>query len=489
MSELATQARQDTVLRLRGSEGFVAPARRIEDLPGPSTVPVLGNAHQLKAGAAHACLEQWAREFGPMYRFKAGPSTIVVFSDPGLIAEVLRHRPQAFTRGARLAAAIEEVGLKGLFTAEGDAWKRQRRMVMRALTPEAIRHFFPIIHTVTGRLRAHWAAAAREGRAVDVTRDLKRYAIDVTTWLSMGVDVDTLNHPDNPLQGDVEFMFETLGRRFLKAIPYWRWVKLPADRRADEAIARLGATVDDLIGKARERLRADPALAAKPSNILEALIVARDEPDSEFTDADVRGNVATMLFAGEDTTANAIAWLMMLLADSPAVAQRAIVQSDAVLAGAPLVPAFADLARLDYLEAAATESMRLRPVAPQNGATTRVPVDLAGLHLPAGSMLMMLNRPTAIDPVKFPDPMAFRPERWLGEGASHAEDTRRSIFPFGGGPRYCPGRYLAMVEIKMVIAMALGNFRVSIDPDAGPIDEHFTFTMGPQRLPLRFEAR
>ena len=62
------------------------------------------------------------------------------------------------------------------------------------------------------------------------------------------------------------------------------------------------------------------------------------------------------------------------------------------------------------------------------------------------------------------------------------------LFPFGGGPRYCPGRYLAMVEIKMVVAMAIGNFRIALDP-AVPIAEHFTFTMGPSSLPLRFTAR
>ena len=70
---------------------------------------------------------------------------------------------------------------------------------------------------------------------------------------------------------------------------------------------------DDLIGKARERMHADPTLRDKPTNILEALLVARDEPGSEFTDDDVRGNVATMLFAGEDTAANAMAWLLLMV--------------------------------------------------------------------------------------------------------------------------------------------------------------------------------
>jgi cytochrome P450 len=477
------------VLRLQGTDGFVAPAASVDELPGPRPLPVLGNAHRLKPGAAHSTLEQWAREYGPMYRFKVGSRSIVVLSDPVLMGEILRHRPDHFGRGARLARAIDEIGLAGVFSAEGDRWRRQRRLVMRALTPEAVRHFFPIIGTVTERLRARWLEAARAGRPADVLRDLKRYSIDVTTWLAMGVDVNTLVNEDNPLQSDVEFMFETIGRRFLKPIPYWRWIKLPADRRADEVVRRLGETVSDLIRRARERLDADPALRAKPSNILEALLVARDEPGSEFTDDDVRGNVATMLFAGEDTTANAMAWLLMLLARSPEHAGRVTAEADRVLGGEPVLGRFAELQRLEYLEAAATESMRLRPIAPQNGATALAEADLAGLRVSKGQLLIMLSRPSALDAHNFPDPDAYRPERWLGENAESADDTRRRIFPFGGGPRYCPGRYLAMVEIKMVASMAFAGFRVSLADDPDSIEEHFTFTMGPARLPMRFAER
>ena len=485
-------ARQAERLRLKAGDGFVAPASRVADLPGPRNLPVLGSAHRLKPGGAHATLEQWAREYGPMYMFKAGSRPIVVISDPVLTAEILRHRPAQFARGARLTAAINEVGLGGVFSAEGERWRRQRKLVMRALTPEAVRHFFPIIRTVTQRLHAHWLDAARAGRPADVLRDLKCYSIDVTTWLSMGVDVDTLNNPGNPLQSDVEFMFETLGRRFMKPIPYWRWIKLPADRRADEAIARLTDTVDELIATARKRLVADPALRARPSNILEALLVARDEPGSEFTDDDVRGNVATMLFAGEDTTANAMAWLLMLLARSPDDTKKIVAESAPLMGDDASFADFSRLASLDYLEAAAVESMRLKPIAPQLGATALVDCDLGGLQVERGQIIIMLNRPNALDEQAFADADQFRPERWIAEiasGGEGVEGTRRRIFPFGAGPRYCPGRYLAMVEIKMVTAMALNAFEVSLDAEPDSILEHFTFTMGPTRLDMRFRER
>ena len=477
------------VLRLAGADGFVAPARRIEDLPGPSGLPLLGNSHQLSQAGMHASLEQWARQYGPMFRFKFGSRSVVGISEPGLINELLRHRPKESSRSPRVTALINELGPQGLFTAEGDAWRRQRKLVMRALTPEAVGRFFPIITTVTQRLEARWRAAALAGRAINASRDLKRYSIDVTTWLAMGVDVDTLTHDDNPLQEDVEFFFSTVGRRLPRLFPYWRYLKMPIDRRTDAVMARLGATVAKLIADARANIAANPEIRAKPRNILEALIVARDEPGSEFTDDDVKGNVATMLFAGEDTTANAMAWLLYHLSIHPEAAERVTGEADAVLGGHPIPTLFGSLEKLEYIEAAAVESMRLKPIAPFQGQLAKVPMDLAGLRVDAGQLLFLMYRIVGTDEKHFSEPMRYLPERWLENGGERADDTRRKVFPFGGGPRYCPGRYLAMVELKMVTSMACHNFALALDVDASEIGEHFSFTLGPEILPIRLSVR
>ena len=480
------------VLSIAGADGFAAPAARIEQLPGPAGVPVLGNALQLKAGALHSVFEGWAAAYGPMYRFRLRSRQAIGISEPGLIAGILRHRPQAVARSPRVAELIGELGPTGLFTAEGERWRRQRKLVMRALTPEAVRHFFPVIVTVTERLLARWQRAAQEGRAVNVPRELKRYSIDVTTWLAMGVDVDTLNHDDNPLQDDVEFWFATIGRRLTSVFPYWRYLKLPIDRRTDRMVQRLSEAIHRFIADARARIEANPPLRRKPSNILEALIVARDEPGSEFTDDDVIGNVATMLFAGEDTTANAMAWLLYFLAVSPEAAERARGEADAVLGADGLLRDFDALDRLAYVEAAAVESMRLKPIAPVQGQLANVDMNLAGLHVPKGTLLFLLPRLAATDAAHFEAPAEFRPERWLdetGAAGNDAHEGRHKLFPFGGGPRHCPGRYLAMVEMRMVAAMAVRNFGLSIDLDPAAVHEQFTFTLGPSSLPIRFTAR
>ena len=483
------QAAPAAPVRIEGRAGFRAPAGRVAELPGPRPWPVVGNMPQLRRNGAHAVFESWAQRYGALFRLRFGPYRAVGITEPGLIDQLLRHRPVDVARSPRVSQIINETGFKGVFTAEGEAWRRQRRLVMRALTPETIRTFFPVIATVTTRLHARWRAAAAQGRRPDVLRDLKCYSIDVTTWLTMGLDIDTLDHDADGLQADVQTWFDTVGRRLPRPFRYWHWLRLPADRRSDAAIARLHATVDGLIAGARRALAEQPQLRQRPRNILQALVAARDEPGSEFSDDDVHGNVAVMLFAGEDTTANTMAWLLYHLATEAQACAAARDQVDALLGAGCAAAEFAQLEALTHIEAAALESMRLKPIAPVQGMQANVDLDLAGLFVPRGHLLFLLPRVCATDERNFAQAQCFRPGRWLETGAGDDGDDRRSMFPFGGGQRYCPGRFLAMVEIKMVTAMVLGSFELRLHEDAPPVGECFSFTMAPEPLPLAFGLR
>ncbi len=463
--------------------------RKMADLPAPKGLPLIGNVLQIDSMRFHQTLEGWAREFGPMYRFRGGPRELVVVSDPAIIATLLRDRPDAMRRTTRSARAFQELGTTGVFNAEGEEWRRQRKLVMRALTPEVIRNFFPTLAALTGRLLQRWERAVAEGRRVDVLRDLKAWTLDVTIALAMGQDIDTLEHPDNPLQSDIEQIFNRVARRLTTPFSYWHYFKLPVDRAADAASARIEAAVTGFVGQARQRLEANPALRAKPSNLLESFIVARDEPDSGFTDTNVIGNAVTMVFAGEDTTSNTIAWLMNFVACDPRVAGLIAAEADAALGASAVLGGFASLDKFAYLDAAVDEAMRIKPVAPFLGLETNRDVVIGDVLVPARTPVLILTRMAGMVAVDFPEPQAFRPERWTGEKRAAADDPARKLFPFGGGPRFCPGRYLALAEIKMAMSMTMKHFRLEPEPDAAPVEELFTFTMTPSALPVRLLPR
>ena len=108
--------------------------RPLTTLPGPRGWPLVGNLFQLTMPQLHTILEHWADTYGPFYTFRLGRKPVVVLAAPDLIQTVLRHRPETFRRLGAIAHVLEDVGANGLFAAEGTAWRRQRRVVMPAVS-------------------------------------------------------------------------------------------------------------------------------------------------------------------------------------------------------------------------------------------------------------------------------------------------------------------------------------------------------------------
>lgn len=463
-------------------------SRRIADLPGPRGWPLVGNLFQLRREVIHQGVERWARQYGALFRLRIGRQRLVVVSDHALINEVLRDRPQGWRRTQTLQRIGLEMGLKpGLFGSEGDAWRAQRRMVMSGLDPGRVRAYFPQLQRVTDRLQRRWRQAALEGRTLELQPELMRYTVDTVAGLAFGRDINTLETEGDVIQQHLDRIFPALFRRIMTTVPYWRWFKLPADRALDRSVAAIKRAIAEFVAEARQRLAADPARREQPPNLLEAMIVAAEEGRTGIGDEQVSSNVLTMLLAGEDTTANTLAWLLHLLHRNPEAMARARDEAQRVAGSAePLTPEH--LARLEYVEACLHETMRLKPVAPFMVIEALQDTRIADLQVPAGTMLWCALRHDALNAQHFAEPQAFRPERWLGEAAGHG---KRVAMPFGAGPRMCPGRYLALTEMKMLLAMLLSRFEIeSVSaPGGAEAAERMSFTMVPVGLGMRLRVR
>lgn len=476
--------------RTSGATAGTARLREIASLPGPRGTWLLGNLLQVKPARAHTILNEWADRHGPLYHVKLAGKPVLVVADDTLIHEVLRNRPEAFSRRRALRNVILEVGVNGVFIAEGADWRRQRKLAMFALNTQHLRAYFERLDAVTARLQRRWEAAARDGTVIDAQRDLMRYTVDVTSGLALGHDLNTLEQQGAVIQDHMELLFPGLLRRLFAPFPYWRWVRLPADRALDRAVAEVVKLVRGLVADCRARLAADADRRAHPANLLEAMIVAQDDEAHGFTDDEIIGNALTMLMAGEDTTANTLAWMMDLLIEHPDVQRRLQAEVDAVLGDAPRPADYAQADRLPYLDAVAHEAMRLKPVGPFLAFDANEEVDVGGVRVPKHSAVFVLTSHTAKQPGRFSDPLAFRPERWLeGRPADLAVHEPRAFMPFGAGPRFCPGRHLAMLEIRMVTAMLARHFDVLRAPGTGPAEEVFAFTMMPRHLYVTLRAR
>jgi cytochrome P450 len=469
--------------------GTAAPARALHTLPGPKGVPVFGNAFQIQPDRFHQQLDAWADQYGDTFRFSIASRKFIAIRNPEVIASVLRQRPAAFRKGNRLVQVTRDLGFAGVFSANDEAWRRQRPIVLAGLDPAHIRTFLPAIEAVTQRLRARWVRSAQAQAPVDLLSDLMRYTVDVTTALAFGRDLNTLETGDeHAIQKHLNHIFPALFRRNLAPVDLGRWL----DWKTRAHVKALRKEVDGFIAQARKQLADDPSLRDKPVNLIQALVAANEKGEATLSHEELSGNVLTLLLAGEDTTANTLAWMLWLLSVNPQALQRAQTEAVEVLGAGGVVSAIEQIGRLDYIEACANEAMRLKPVAPLNMVQAAEDVVVDGVLVPKGALVACMMRPGGLKEEHFSRPLDFDPGHWLGgDGAHSLSSSKRVVMPFGAGPRVCPGRYLALAEIKMVVAMLLANFdllEVST-ADGSPPQERLALTMAPVGLRMRLRPR
>lgn len=483
---------------IQPTSGSITSVRTMRDLPGPRGLPVLGNALQLDTQKLHLILEQWVERYGSIYRINLAGKPTVVIADPDLNNQILRARPDVYRRMGAIEVVFKEMGTHGLFSAEGEEWKQQRRLTMQALSSKHLRSFFPTMTRVVERLQRRWQAAAHSGIAVDVQKDLMRLTVDVTTNLTFGYDMNTLEQEGDLIQDHLERVFPMMAHRLNSPIAYWRIFKLPADRALDRSVAEINKTIYTFIEQARQRMIDNPQLRQQPTNFLEAMLALEGttiegEEVARFRNEEIVGNVFTMLQAGEDTTANTLSWMLYYMALHPEVQRHMQDEADVVLGDSQTLLNLQDAERLQYIEAVANEAMRLRPVVPIIALETKEDVQVADVQIPRGTTLMLLTRPGMRAEQNFAQAEEFHPERWLpapSQGCPfHGAHNRNVHIPFGNGPRICPGRSLALLEIKTAMAMICRNFDVIATPKSENVRELFAVVMMPKRLELRFALR
>lgn len=469
-----------------GRTARTAPKRKLEDLPGPKGLPLIGNLHQIDLSRFHLILEGWAAQYGSLFRIRIGSRRSIVVSDPILGEQILRARPETYARYTGAGPVFAEVGIDGVFSAQGEAWRTQRKLATAALAQRNVRGLYPKLQTVVGRLRQRWEGLADAGAVLDVADELKRFTVDIATLITFGYDVNTVERGDDVIQRKLEHVFPALDRRLFSPVPYWRLIRLPEDRRVDRAVKELQAWMGELVAAERERL-AQATTQEKPSTFLEAMLTARDDAGRPFPDDVIFGNLMTMLAAGEDTTANILTWAVHHLCDSPESVAALRQEADALLGGSDVPADLETASKLVTAGAVADEAMRLRPVAPAIGVVANEDVVIGDVLLSKGMGVIVLTRPAAVKAENFAHPEAFRPQRWLGKETGAHEPSVH--IPFGSGPRICPGRVHALLEMKMLLAMLYKTFDVERTGDANSVREKNAFVMTPVGVRVRLRRR
>jgi cytochrome P450 len=398
-------------------------------------------------------MRRWRDRFGDLVPLRFGPLRAFMAFGPIEVTEALATHAKDYRKSLGTRALAPVLG-KGLLTDEGDSWLRSRRLIAPAFHRERVTTYAPaILEAVEGQTR-DW----HDGAVVDMGAEMAALTLRIVARVLFDADVtpriDEVARLGTAVQDHYFDRFNSL--RFL--IP--AWLPTPGNRRLERNAKRLDSIVTELI---EERDRHDDGR----EDLLSMLLRARADDGRAFTDRDVRDHVMTLLLAGHETTALALTWAWLLLGRDPAARDALERELATVLAGRPPTPE--DVPNLPYTEAVLDETLRLWPPAYATGREALRETSIDGERIGKRRVVFVSMATTHRDPRFFPDPDAFRPERWL-DGLERRL-PRGAFFPFGLGPRMCVGASFAMLEATLVLAALAQRWRFEPtvdDPGARP---------------------
>jgi cytochrome P450 len=401
--------------------------RAFDDYP----LPVLLDAH---------------RRHGPVFTIRLLHAPIVFMLGPEANHYMtVSHAHNFRWRDGSMGDLIPLLG-DGLLTTDGDYHRRARRIMLPAFHRDRILAAGDTMLDEAGRALSRW----RPDDEVDLYAWTRRLALRIAMRALFGFDPDR-SARDASMAEEFEHALGFWGREYLMQM-----VRGPASpwRRMLHARAKLDHVI-------LEEIAARRADGGGGEDLLSLMLEARDEDGSGFSDAELRDQVMTLLFAGHDTTTSTVSFLFYELARAPHELEKLYEEQDEVLG--ERAPSAADLATgLPRLEMAVDETLRLYPPAWVGPRRSIEPFEFAGVNVPGNVFVNYCSWASHHLPEVFPNPEAFVPERFSPE--NRASLPKGAYVPFGGGSRTCIGMRFGQMEVKAIAATILRRFRLELVP-------------------------
>jgi len=415
----------------------------------------------------------------PLYALPAGayrfqnfvvPTVIGDFcfvNEPSAIRRVLLDNVENYPRGRQQQIRLKPGLGNGLLTAEGAAWRFQRRTAAPVFQHKKLLGFSAAMTAATNDMLARWERVG-EGVELDIADEMMRLTYDI---ISRTVFSNEVGLPHETMSHAISVYLDTVGRGDLASIfGLPDWIPTPSRLRVAPHRRIFRNEVMRITLARRTKIARDPG--SVPDDLLTQLLTARD-PDTGagLSDEEVHDNASTFIAAGHETTANALAWTFYLLSEFP--------WADTKLAAevAPLADATAALETLPYCRMVLEESMRLYPPVPFMARTGIEADTLGGHNLRAGAQIMISPWLVHRHETLWQEPDLFVPERF----APGRKETipRFAYIPFGGGPRICIGMGFALQEAMIILAMVAKRWRLALKP-GHPVEPLARITLRPR---------
>src|SRR5476649_1400387 len=442
--------------------------------PGPRGGLLMGSLQHVRKDPLRMLMQSF-REHGYVVRFTFGPIVAHLVSSPDGAQQVLAENNKNYGKQTRGFKNLRYVLGNGLLTAEGDFWKRQRRIAQPGFHRQKIAGFAQTM------VRAAEATAerleAKRGQTLDVSAEMSRLTLRIVGETLLGHDP---SDAADEVGSAVSYLLHIANIRTSRVIDLPPIFPTKENRLFRKAIGTLDEVVMRIIHERRREEQALPATGGARTraaletrgDLLSMLMEAKDaETGQSMDDQQLRDEAMTIFLAGHETTAMAMTFTMLCLARSPPVLRELREELAQTLNGRS--PTLEDLPKLRFNKMVVQEAMRLYPPAWVITRSVNEADQIGGYDIPAGSLVFISPYVTHRHPRYWDDPEGFDPRRFEREPAKGA------YYPFGAGPRQCIGSAFAMMEAELVLATLAQRVRLELAPGA-PVELDPSITLRPK---------
>jgi cytochrome P450 len=394
-----------------------------------------------------SCLDKYSRRYGDIFTLRlTGSIPFVFLSHPQAIQEIFTAAPKQFDSGRTSGIIKPLVGENSLLLLDGNTHASQRRLMMPPFHGERMQSYSQIICESTQLVASQWEI----GKTIEVRTAMQETTLEVILHAVFGLRegeryqqikpllAAMLNMTDSPLRSSLLF-FNFLQKDWGDWSPWGRMLK-----QRKQIYDLLRAEISD---------RRNSELTG--NDVLSLMMSARDENGQPMTEPELLDQLMTLLIAGHETTATALAWAFYWIHKLPNVQEKLLAELDSLGDN----PEPLAVSKLPYLSAVCSETLRIYPVVPVTFIrSTNSPVKIMGHEFAENTMLAPCIYLTHHREDLYPEPKQFKPERFIERQFSPYE-----YLPFGGGNRRCIGFALALLEMKLVLATVLSNYQLTLD--------------------------
>uniref|UniRef100_A0AAY4BCA7 Cytochrome P450 3A n=1 Tax=Denticeps clupeoides TaxID=299321 RepID=A0AAY4BCA7_9TELE len=455
-------------------------------VPGPRPVPVFGTSLEYRKGFFNFDLECF-RKYGKIWGFYDGRQPVMSIVDPAMIKTVLVKECYSFFTNRR------DIGLNGplydaVSVAEDEDWRRIRAVLSPSFTSGRLKEMFGIVETHSQALVKSMAREANQGKALDMKEFFGAYSMDVVTSTAFSVDIDSLNNPKDPFVTNIKKMlkFDFLDPLFfiIGLFPFM----IPVLKTF--GVSFFKKSVTDFFYAALKKIKSERTTNPHKSRVdfLQLMMDSQGREGNDtlkeygqwrLSDHEILSQSMIFIFAGYETTSSTLSFLFYNLATNPDVMKKLQEEIDEVFPNKAPVQ-YDALMKMEYLDSVLNESLRLFPVAARLERACKKTVEIHGVTIPKGMIVMVPTYVLHKDPDLWTDPESFKPERFSKENKESIDPY--VYMPFGAGPRNCIGMRFALVVIKLAAVELLQRYSfVTCEETQVPLELDFQGLLTPKK--------